>query len=242
MAAPCTCRPASCAITCKRDDGALPTIVAVSTLPLVLADGSVLAEDKFDRLRGIDFRIQPEVAACVPKPGSVTDDAVYEAMTFLDRRVAGRRRHRLRRQVHHHRRRAHHDRALAARPASHVLRHRRTPRWRQDHDSDHADQGHHRHLAGGGGVVDQRGGAAQGAAVVLPLRRGVHSLGQYRARHADQLSAHREVLHRGLLFRPQARRQRDGRDRSLDHSFLHRQQHRAARRPCLTQPRNPARA
>src|SRR6516164_2378337 len=67
----------------KRDDGVLPTIVAVSTLPLVLADGHVLAEDRFDRLRGIDFRIQPEVAATVPKPGNVTDDAVYEAMTFL---------------------------------------------------------------------------------------------------------------------------------------------------------------
>jgi hypothetical protein len=67
----------------KRDDGALPTIVAVATLPLVLADGGVLAEDKFDRLRGIDFRIQPEVAATVPKPGSVTDDAVCKAMTFL---------------------------------------------------------------------------------------------------------------------------------------------------------------
>jgi hypothetical protein len=67
----------------KRDDGALPTIVAVSTLPLVLANGDLLAEDKFDRLRGIDFRIQPEVAATVPEPGRVTDDAVYEAMTFL---------------------------------------------------------------------------------------------------------------------------------------------------------------
>src|SRR5215471_7741948 len=51
----------------KRDDGALPTIVAVSTLPLVLANGHVLAEDKFDRLRGIDFRIHPEIAAAVPR-------------------------------------------------------------------------------------------------------------------------------------------------------------------------------
>jgi hypothetical protein len=49
----------------------------------VFADGGVWAEDKFDRLRGIDFRIQPEVAACVPQPGSVTDDAVIEAMLFL---------------------------------------------------------------------------------------------------------------------------------------------------------------
>jgi hypothetical protein len=67
----------------QRDDGVLPTIVAVSALPLVFADGGVWLEDKFDRLRGIDFRIQPEVAACVPKPDTVNDDAVYEAMTFL---------------------------------------------------------------------------------------------------------------------------------------------------------------
>jgi hypothetical protein len=67
----------------KRDDGRLPTIVAVTTLPLVLADGHVLAEDKFDRLRGISFRIQPEVAATVPKPGSVSDDDVEQAMRFL---------------------------------------------------------------------------------------------------------------------------------------------------------------
>ena len=67
----------------QRDDRALPTLVAVSTLPLVLADGHVLADDKFDRWRGIDFRIQPEIAAAVPKPGSVTDDQLEEAMRFL---------------------------------------------------------------------------------------------------------------------------------------------------------------
>jgi hypothetical protein len=67
----------------ERNDGALPTVVAVSTLPLVLANGHLLAEDKFDQLRGIDFRIQPEVAATLPRPGSVTDDDVRKAMTFL---------------------------------------------------------------------------------------------------------------------------------------------------------------
>jgi hypothetical protein len=67
----------------KRDDGALPTLVAVSTLPLVLADGNVLAEDKFDRLRGISFRIQPEVAATLPKPDSISDDDIDAAMQFL---------------------------------------------------------------------------------------------------------------------------------------------------------------
>jgi hypothetical protein len=68
----------------KRDDGALPNIVAVTTLPIVLADGHVLGrEGGFDRLRGIDFRIQPEVAACVPQPGTITDDDVERAMRFL---------------------------------------------------------------------------------------------------------------------------------------------------------------
>jgi hypothetical protein len=68
----------------KRDDGALPTIVAVTTLPIVLADGHILGvEDGFDRLRGIDFRIQPAVADCVPEPGTVTDDDVEREMRFL---------------------------------------------------------------------------------------------------------------------------------------------------------------
>ena len=67
----------------QRDEGALPTLVAVATLPLVLADGSVLTGDRFDRLRGIDFRIQPEVLACIPEPGSVTDNRVKAAMRFL---------------------------------------------------------------------------------------------------------------------------------------------------------------
>jgi hypothetical protein len=67
----------------KRDDGALPTLVAVSTLPLVLAHGNALAEDKFDRLRGISFRIQPEVAVTLPKPDSISDDDIDAAMQFL---------------------------------------------------------------------------------------------------------------------------------------------------------------
>jgi hypothetical protein len=68
----------------KRDDGALPTIVSITTLPIVLADGQVLGrEDGFERVRGIDFRIQPEIAACVPQPGTVTDDQIERAMRFL---------------------------------------------------------------------------------------------------------------------------------------------------------------
>jgi hypothetical protein len=68
----------------NRDDGALPTMVAVTTLPIVLADGNVIGrDDGFDRLRGIDFRIQQEVSACVPRPGMVTDHDVAAAMRFL---------------------------------------------------------------------------------------------------------------------------------------------------------------
>jgi hypothetical protein len=68
----------------KRDDGALPTLVAVTTLPIILADGHVLGrEDGFDGLRGISFRTQSEVSACVPQLGSVTDDDVATAMRFL---------------------------------------------------------------------------------------------------------------------------------------------------------------
>ncbi len=41
----------------NRDDGALPTAVALATAPIVLADGALLAPPGFDRLRGIQFII-----------------------------------------------------------------------------------------------------------------------------------------------------------------------------------------
>src|SRR4029077_16054472 len=43
----------------RRHDSVLPTAYAVATLPLVLADGGFLATTGFDRLRGIQFLIQP---------------------------------------------------------------------------------------------------------------------------------------------------------------------------------------
>ena len=91
-------------------------------------------------------------------------------------------------------------------------------------------------------MVDQRGGAAQGAAGLFPVRRRPTSFGTTSPAAADQLPPYREVVHRGLLFRPQARRQRDGSDRSLDYPLLHRQQYRPARRSRLPQPANPARS
>src|SRR5262245_51961914 len=44
----------------KRDDGVLPTVVAIATAPIVLADGVLLAPDGLDRERGIQFIIQDE--------------------------------------------------------------------------------------------------------------------------------------------------------------------------------------
>ena len=92
-----------------------------------------------------------------------------------------------------HRRRAHPDRALAVAGPAVLLRHRRAARWGQNNDPHHADHGRHRVAAGSGGVVDQRGGAAQGADELLPLRSRLHPVGQHRARHADLVPAHREV-------------------------------------------------
>jgi hypothetical protein len=67
----------------NRDDGVLPTGVAVTTLPIVLADGGLLAPDGLDRLRGITFEIQREVRAAIPKPKDCTKAAVREAMRYL---------------------------------------------------------------------------------------------------------------------------------------------------------------
>jgi hypothetical protein len=69
----------------KRDDGVLPMIVAIATLPIVLADGGVLALDygDIDRDRGIDFVIPKEVLAILPRREDCTADAVRKAMQFL---------------------------------------------------------------------------------------------------------------------------------------------------------------
>jgi hypothetical protein len=67
----------------SRDDGVLPTVVAIATLPIVLGDGSLLAPDGLDRARGIVFKIQKELRAILPRRDRCTDAAVREAMRFL---------------------------------------------------------------------------------------------------------------------------------------------------------------
>ena len=67
-----------------RHDGALPTVVAIATLPIVLADGGVLAQERgLDEERGISFIIPPEVMKLLPDKAQVTGEAVGREMKFL---------------------------------------------------------------------------------------------------------------------------------------------------------------
>jgi hypothetical protein len=67
----------------RRDDNVLPTVVAIATLPIVLADGGLLASDGLDRSRGIIFEIQKEVRVVIPEPANCNKEAVRRAMQFL---------------------------------------------------------------------------------------------------------------------------------------------------------------
>lgn len=67
----------------SRGDGALPTETAISTLPLVLSDGTLLARRGLDRERGIVFRAPPELLALVPRQEDCKPTPVAEAMRFL---------------------------------------------------------------------------------------------------------------------------------------------------------------
>jgi hypothetical protein len=66
-----------------RHDDALPTVVAIATLPIVLDGGTMLMPEGLDRQRGIIFEIQKEVRAIMPRPEECTAKAVREAMRFL---------------------------------------------------------------------------------------------------------------------------------------------------------------
>jgi hypothetical protein len=66
-----------------RTDDALPTVAAIATLPVVLADGTLLAKRGLDRQRGIVFRVPPDLLALVPSPDACSAAKVAEAMRFL---------------------------------------------------------------------------------------------------------------------------------------------------------------
>lgn len=67
----------------RRDDAALPTVVTVSTLPVVLADGVLLAKRGLDRERGIAFVIPEELLKWIPRREDCTPEAVARAMRYL---------------------------------------------------------------------------------------------------------------------------------------------------------------
>jgi hypothetical protein len=67
----------------RRDDNVLPLISAVTTMPLVLPDGSLYAPRGLDPDRGIVFRVQPELVKYLPEPQECDDHAVIDALEFL---------------------------------------------------------------------------------------------------------------------------------------------------------------
>jgi hypothetical protein len=67
----------------EREDGKLPTVAAITTLPVMLADGTLLAKRGLDRKRGIVFRVPDEFMHLVPRQEDCTPLAVARAMRFL---------------------------------------------------------------------------------------------------------------------------------------------------------------
>jgi hypothetical protein len=67
----------------RRDDDVLPTVVAIATAPIVLADGLLLGPEGLDRERGIQFNIPDELRAIIPQRKDCTPEGVTAAMDFL---------------------------------------------------------------------------------------------------------------------------------------------------------------
>ena len=67
----------------QRDDCALPIVTAVATLPIVLAEGTILSGRGLDRTYGIVFRVPDELHELLPKQADCTPSTVAEAMRFL---------------------------------------------------------------------------------------------------------------------------------------------------------------
>jgi hypothetical protein len=61
----------------------LPIVTSVATMPIILADGTMLSGHHLDRGRRILFRVPSGLEALLPAPEECTPDAVAEAMAFL---------------------------------------------------------------------------------------------------------------------------------------------------------------
>ena len=76
----------------RRDDGVLHTVVAIATLPMILADRGVLALDNdIDPERGIEFRIPKKVLTLLPDHQGLRAQSSQGRDAVPDRRMAVRR-------------------------------------------------------------------------------------------------------------------------------------------------------
>ena len=213
----------------RRSDGALPTVVAYATMPLVLADGDAAGASGLDRMRGIQFIIPDELRAVVPKraglhagggqggddsscstngwstsPPTMTGKAVIvaAALTMIERSL-------LRTAV--------------------LLLHRRAARRRQDHGDPMLIMAVTGHPAGGVGMVVKRGRAAQGAdghflyGMPYILWDNIPRGSQISCPHIERSCTSAYYSDRKLGVTEMVR------SRRLDHPPLHRQQHRSRR-------------
>ena len=67
----------------RPNDTALPVVSGISALPVVLADGTLLARQGLDRERGVVFRIPDELLAMLPPPKQCDEAAIRAAFKFL---------------------------------------------------------------------------------------------------------------------------------------------------------------
>jgi hypothetical protein len=67
----------------KRTDNALPVVTSVATLPIVLADGTILSGRGLDRKHGIVFRVPEPLETLLPGINNCTATPVANAMRFL---------------------------------------------------------------------------------------------------------------------------------------------------------------
>jgi hypothetical protein len=199
----------------RRDDDALPTVVAIATAPIVLADGGLLAPDGLDRDRGIIFIVQRELRAAVPNPEHCGDFSVRAAIQFLSDEwlcdvatdfvgkctIIAAALTIIERSL------------LPDRPVFFIT----AGRW-------------------GGGKTTTLTMLIMALTGIWPaawssneeerrkaLLSKLHHLGQHPAWYTDQLSPCREELHGCLLLRSKARRQRGSRDRRFNYSLFHRE-------------------
>ena len=225
----------------RRHDGVLPTVVAIATAPIVLADGGLLAPDGLDRDRGIQFLIRDELRAVIPQGQDCTPERVKAAMEFLcDEWLVDVATDYV-------------GKATIIAAALTLIERSLLP----DRPCFFVTAGRR----GGGktttltmlimAVTGLRPAAAAWSTNEEERRKALMSYFLYGVAYilwdniargtADLVPAHREVLHLRVLFRPQARRERNGLHRRFNHPLLHRQQRRSEGRPGFAQPPHPPR-